>query len=236
MPGSGKQYDYDKRFKNAQEYFAQFTEKKSLVFYYAGYSNPFSEGEENNFVIVGISRIKHIDDFHFFGNLSDKTREYYAGGFAWQKPITSTYPEEGFCIPYWKYMEDEDLSNRLVIKPTNRSPFKYGSREVSDDDAIEVIQRMIETVDVLIEIGDDTEDWEKRKNWLNSILNELWTDRGPYPGIASVMEYLQLHSLIKPYFELSTDSAKREFYGQLTGLLDGDVNSINGIEFASKEL
>ena len=235
-PGSGKQYNYDKRFQNAQEYFAQFTEKKSLVFYYAGYSNPFSEGEENNFVIVGISRIKHIDDFYFYDNLSEQTREYYAGGFAWQKPITSTYPEEGFCLPYWKYMEDEELSNRLVIKPTNRSPFKYGSREVTDDDAIEVIQRMIETIDVLIDIGDETEDWEKRKEWLNSVLNELWTDRGPYPGLASVMEYLQLHALIKPYFELSSDSAKREFYDQLGRMLDGDTNRISKIELPSKVL
>lgn len=44
----GRTYDYDKRQKNAEEYFAQFQEGKSLIFYYAGYSNPFSENEENN--------------------------------------------------------------------------------------------------------------------------------------------------------------------------------------------
>ncbi len=38
--------------KNAEAYFAQFEEGKSLVFYYAGYSNPFSEEEEDTYVIV----------------------------------------------------------------------------------------------------------------------------------------------------------------------------------------
>ena len=51
-------YDNDVRFKNAKKYFDQFEENKSLVFYYTGYSNPFSDGEEQNYVIVGISRIK----------------------------------------------------------------------------------------------------------------------------------------------------------------------------------
>lgn len=38
----GKTYDYNKRQRNAEAYFSQFEEGKSLVFYYAGYSNPFS--------------------------------------------------------------------------------------------------------------------------------------------------------------------------------------------------
>ena len=58
----GKTYDYNKRQRNAEAYFAQFEEGKSLVFYYAGYSNPFSENEEDNYVIVGASRIKKIDE------------------------------------------------------------------------------------------------------------------------------------------------------------------------------
>lgn len=38
----GKTYDYSKRQQNAEKYFSQFEEGKSLVFYYAGYSNSFS--------------------------------------------------------------------------------------------------------------------------------------------------------------------------------------------------
>lgn len=234
--GSYQTYDYAKRFNNAKEYFAQFEEEKSLVFYYAGYSNPFSEGEEENYVITGVSRLKKIDNFHFYENTTDEIKEKYAGGFAWQKPITSKYPEEGLCIPYWKYLDNEVIANKLVIKPTNCSPFKYGSREVTNDDAIEVIHQIIETLDVLIEMGDDTEDWNKRKDWLNSVLNELWKARGPYPGFGSVLEALQLPSLIKPYSEITVDSERKGFHGQLEELLDGDTNQISGMNFTDKEL
>ena len=127
----GKTYDYNKRQRNAEAYFAQFEEGKSLVFYYAGYSNPFSENEEDNYVIVGVSRIKKIDDFHYYENTTDQIKADYAGGVVWQKPITSNYPDEGLVIPYWKYMNNEEILNKLAIKPLHRSPFKYGSREVS---------------------------------------------------------------------------------------------------------
>lgn len=236
VAGSTQTYDYNKRFNNAKEYFAQFEEGKSLVFYYAGYSNPFSEGEEENYVIVGVSRLKKMDSFHFYENTTEEIKQKYAGGFVWQKPITSMYPEEGLCIPYWKYLHDEKLSERLALKPVNRTPFKYGSREVTNDDAIEVIHQMIEKIDVLIEIGDKTEDWEKRKNWLNSVLNELWKERGPFPGMGSVLETLQLYGLIKPYIDITTDEERKNFHKQLEDLLNGDTNVIAGIEYTDKKL
>lgn len=42
------------------------------------------------------------------------------------------------------------------------------------------MNQLLNTVDVLIEIGDDTENWDERKKWINSVLNELWKARGPY--------------------------------------------------------
>ncbi len=234
--GSSQTFDYTKRFKNAKEYFAQFDEGKSLVFYYAGYSNPFSENEEENYVIVGVSRLKKIDIFHFYENTTEDIKQKYGGGFAWQKPITSNYPEEGFCIPYWKYLQDDELSERLAIKPLNRTPFKYGSREVTNDDAIEVIHQMLETIDVLIEIGDDTEDWEKKKDWLNTVLNELWKARGPFPGMGSLLDALDMPKLINVFFDISSDAGRKDFYKQLEDVLNGDSNEIAGKEFSDKEL
>ena len=107
------------------------------------YSNPFSEEEEDTYVIVGLSRIRKIDDFHYYENTTEKIRADYAGGVIWQKPITSNYPNEGFSIPYAKYMEKEEVLNRIAVKPQHRSPFKYGSREVSNDDAIEIMKPSI---------------------------------------------------------------------------------------------
>ncbi len=221
-------YDYSQRKAGAEKYFSQFEPGKSLIFYYAGYSNPFCENEENNYVVVGVSRVKKIEPTYYYNNASKEVQDRYAGGFVWQRPVTSSYPEEGFCIPYWKYMDNEDILERLVLKPQNRTPFKYGSREVGNDDAIEVVNQLLAIVDVLIEIGDDTEDWNYRKNWLNSVLNELWTARGPFPGFPSVLEYVGLPELVSSYTALSTDVQMKEFRETVSSLLDGEVDEIMG--------
>lgn len=224
----GKTYDYAKRQNNAERYFAQFEEGKSLVFYYAGYSNPFSENEEDNYVIVGVSRIKKIGNFHYYENTTDQIKADYAGGVIWQKPITSNYPDEGLSIPYWKYMNKESVLDRIVIKPLHRSPFKYASREVSNDDAIEIINQLINSVDTLIEIGDDTENWMERKKWLSSVLSELWKARGPYPGFAAAMVNMGLEELVQPYISLTNEREMKTFRDEVRELMSGDREEVFG--------
>ena len=232
---AGQKYNYDKRKEGAEKYFAQFEPAKSLIFYYAGYSNPFNENEEDNYVIVGISRLKAIDHLYYYNNVSEEVKQKYSGGFVWQKPVTSTYPDEGFCIPLYKYMNQEDILDRIVLKPQNRSPFKYGSREVSNDDAIEVINQLLAVVDVLIEIGDTTEDWNTRKAWLNSVLNELWTARGPYPGFPSVMEALGLNNLVSFYVVLTNDEDMKAYRDAVRSFLDGEIEDVFGNSFSKAE-
>ena len=237
VKGNTKQkYNYDKRKEGAEEYFAQFEPAKSLIFYYAGYSNPFCENEENNYVIVGISRLKSIDRLYYYNNVSEEIKRKYSGGFVWQKPVTSTYPNEGFCIPYWKYMDREDILERIVLKPQNRSPFKYGSREVSNDDAIEIINQLLAVVDVLIKIGDTTEDWNVRKAWLNNVLSELWTARGPYPGFPPVLEALGLNSLISSYVALTSGEDMKVFRNDVRSFLDGKIEEVFGISFSKADV
>lgn len=218
-------FDNDKRKKAAEDYFAQFEEDKSLIFYYAGYSNPFSENEENNFVVVGVSRLHKIEPFQFYPNVTKNISDAFAGGLAWQKPITSNYPDEGFCIPYQKYMDDEDTLNKIVVKPSNRAPFKYGSREVPNDDAIEIINQLLAVVDTLIELGDTSQDWNERKIWLNSVLGEIWQARGPYPGFPAVLEYLKLETLILDYIKLTDYAAMKNYVAEVRAFLDGTDNA-----------
>ena len=235
--GNTKQkYNYNKQKEGAEKYFAQFEPAKSLIFYYAGYSNPFSENEENNYVIVGISKLKSIDRLYYYNNVSEDVKRKYSGGFVWQKPVTSTYPEEGFCIPYWRYMDQEEILDRIVLKPQNRSPFKYGSREVNNDDAIEVINQLLAVVDVLIEIGDTTEDWNVRKAWLNSVLNELWVARGPYPGFPSVLEALGLNNLVSSYVRLTNDEDMKIYRENVRDFLDGKIDEVSGIGFCKSNI
>lgn len=229
-------YDYAQRRENVEQYFSQFQEGKSLVFYYAGYSNPFSEEEENNYVLVGVSRLKKLGDFYFYKNTTDEIKQKYAGGIAWQKPVTSMYPEEGLRIPFWKYKDNEEILERIVIKPLNRSPFKYGSREVTNDDAIEIITQFISVVDYLLEIGDDTENWEVRKEWLSALLAELWEARGPYPGFASSLQYAELTKLVPVYINLNSEEEMKEFRSEVMQFLDGNIDTVYDVSFTKEEM
>lgn len=229
----GKTYDNNKRQKQAEAYFSQFEPGKSLVFYYSGYSNPFSENEEKNYIIVGVSRIKNIDKFHYYENTTEQIKKDYAGGIVWQKPVTSNYPDEGFAIPYWKYMNNEEILERLIIKPANRYPFKYDCREVSNDDALEVINQLLNAVDVLIEIGDKTENWNERKKWLNVVLNELWEARGPYPGFASAMINMGLDELVKPYISLTNEKEMQQFREEVRQLINDERDDVLGCQISN---
>lgn len=88
----------------------------------------------------------------------------------------------------------------------------------------------------MIEIGDDSENWVVRKEWLNSVLNELWTARGPYPGFPSVLECVGLKTLVSSYTSLTTDSAMKDYRNSVKSFLDGETEVINGLSFDKNSL
>jgi len=196
---SGQVYNYEKRLEYAQDFFSELEKDGSLIFYYANKSNPFSEDEAQKYVVVGISRLKKLGDIMYYQNVAEKDRKKYAGGFVWQMPVTSHYPDEGFRIPYHKYKDREEVLSQLVVVPEVSSNFKYAARHISDDDALMYVERLMETVNTLIEIGDDTEDWQERKRWLQNLLSELWEARGPYPGVPAILSHLGFTELIEFY-------------------------------------
>ena len=57
-PGVTPHFDPVRRREAAQAFFAQLAADHSLVFYYANYSNPFSENDQQRYAIVGVSRLK----------------------------------------------------------------------------------------------------------------------------------------------------------------------------------
>jgi RecD/TraA family predicted helicase len=195
---SKQTYNYTKRLNAAKNFFKEVTPNESLVFYYANKSNPFSEEDNRNFVVVGISRIKKIGEVMYYENVSDANKQKYADGFIWQLPVTSNFPEEGFAIPYHKYRDNPEVLERITYIPEISDNFKYGTRHISDDDALIYVERLTEIVDYLIGI-DETENWIERKAWLVSLQNELWKKRGPYPGLNSALETLDMSEFMTFY-------------------------------------
>jgi hypothetical protein len=127
----------------------------------------------------------------YYKGVSDKDYQRYAGGFVWHLPITSNYPEEGFKIPFENYYDDEDVFNNLLVVPDNPRNFKYASRHISNDDALGLVEQLINICEYLLnDLKDKSEDWDYRLRWLQSLLAELWKARGIFPGMLGVLQYI----------------------------------------------
>lgn len=232
--GSSQTYDYEKRLEHAKQYFQELAPDKSLVFYYANYSNPFSENETNKYVLVGISRLKSLGDFLFYEGMSEENKRKYAGGFVWQMSVTSHYPEQGFRLPYHMYLDRTELLKRFLFIPDNDRNFKYATRHISDDDALNIVERLVETIEALIEIGDKTENWEFRRKWLLSLIAELWHNRGAYPGLLKVLDYLGFQEAILYYKNQVALGKDKEVKEDIFAFLDSKTNSIPNLKLSDK--
>lgn len=182
--------DNNQRSANADEFFKSIDAGSSLIFYYANYSNPFTEEESPKYVLVGVSRVKNVSDRLTYDNVSETIAERFAGGMIWARNISSLYPDEGLRLPYHRYRDDPETLNRFVIYPENPRTCKYGARLLSDDDAIGLLEQFLGAIRELRGIGDGSENWSERERWVLGCIAELWTKRGLYPGLLNVMRFL----------------------------------------------
>lgn len=219
--GSGQQYDYDKRRDGAARYFDQIEANSSLVFYYSNYSNPFSEDDAKRYVIVGVSRVKSVGKMRNYTDMTPEDRKRYGGGFVWGLDLTSHYPDEGLRLPYHRYLDRPEEAERFIVVPPNSRHFKYATRQFSDDDALEIIEALVNSVSTLKEMGDRSEDWDARLNWLHSVVAELWAQRGLFPGLPPVLDHLGIPKAVA-FFKERTEvgeelRAKQAIFGFLAG-------------------
>ena len=232
---SGK-YDPVKRLEAAREYFSKLEPGKTLIFYYVNYSNPFSGVDQKRYVVVGVSRLKEVGEELFYEGCSKEIKKKY-GGYVWQRVITSSYPDEGFRIPYHLYLDKPEILEKIVFFPDNPRNFKYGTRHITDDDALELIEKFIEIAEFLREIGDKSEDWDERIKWLNSVIAELWKSRGLYPGLLKVLDYIGFSKAIRFYKEKMSENPKLELdlKQRIFDFLNEKTDKIPGLHLDEKE-
>ena len=222
-------YDYDRRLANARKYFSAISPNKSLVFYYANYSNPFSEDEAKRYALVGMSRIKSLGDELFYEGSSDRVKERYGGGFVWQRAITSHYPDQGLHIPYHAYRDQPEVLARIALFPENPRLCKYATRHLSDDDALGLVEGFLRVVRELQTISDTSNDWSLRARWIEQLISELWRHRGVLPGIPSVLEMLSLHDAIALFKTRALEGREVETATAIFSFLDGRVDDVAGL-------
>lgn len=224
----GNGYDYDKRLAYAKEYFEPLETNKSLVFYYANYSNPISDDENPVYVLIGVARIKQIAELLYYDKCSDKTLERYKG-FVWQRGISSHYPEQGIRLPYHRYLDKPDELRKFSVVPENTALCKYATRHVSDDDALGLIEQLLQAVRIVRDdLQDDSENWDQRIHWLENLVSELWRSRGAFPGMPAVLEVLGLNEAISGFREMVEKDKEQLAVEQIREFLDAKREDVTG--------
>lgn len=230
--------DNDKRRKNAADFFDKIEPGESLVFYYANHSNPFTEETSPKYVIVGVSTISKVGGEIKYPNTSDYIKEKFADGVVWARNISSSYPDEGFRIPYHAYRDNPDLLEEILVSPENPVVCKYGAKHLSDDVAIGLLEQLLDVVGRLKSIKDKSENWDAREQWLSAQISRLWRKRGLYPGLLSVMELLGAETCIKnAHWYCDQGKEKTAYNNFFTAIEDGKPSiELNLTDLAAKRV
>lgn len=232
---SGRSFDYDQRLQKAKDYFAQIENDKSLIVYYANYSNPLNQDDDRKYAIVGISRIKEVSKIRFYEESEQWVKERYGGGFIWQCDVTSHYPDQGFRLPYHLYQDDPEKLQQFAFVPENTRLFKYATRVISDDELLDIAERFLEITGTLHEMGEKAEDWTARAKWLQSLIGELWKSRGLYPGVPAVLDLIGFEQAI-PFWKKQVEQGKeKEAYEGIFALLTGNARSVDGLTLVDSD-
>jgi hypothetical protein len=185
------------RKQEADQHFKAIQPSRSFVFYYCNYDNPLS-GDANRYLLIGAARIKSIatTSLTWPGATREAADRY--GGFVWSRRITNGGEGDRVRLPYQEILKAgvgaDELSRIAVFVPGDLSDrFKYVSRQVDDDDAVILLEQMLGFYRQAISSGillAETPSCQHALSWLDSALAECWSERGPFPGLAAVLHFL----------------------------------------------
>lgn len=198
----------------------------NLIFYYANYSNPLSEEETPRYVLIGVSRILKVGKELFYENVSEEIAKRYAGGMIWARDISAAYPEEGVRLPYHRYRDEPDRLAEIALFPENPLICKYGSKHLSDDEAIGLLEQFLAKVRYLRDIGDESENWNVREAWLLKTISQLWHHRGLYPGLLKALQVAGATSLIDGVKQLAIQEGQEQARTAAFSFLDSGKDSV----------
>lgn len=164
-------------------------EGKALVFYYVNHGNPVDENAVR--LIVGVGRIAAVGPQLYFGGTDPRD----PNGFQfpiWTRTVTQNYPNEGFRLPYQEYVRagHDPKAIACYLPRSALLPFSFIGEHVTDDMAVAILERLIQSVETVRQDAKVPGPWPSHLHWLNDCLAEVWTGRGPFPGIGSVLQYL----------------------------------------------
>lgn len=100
--------------------------------------------------------------------------------------------KDGFLLPYREMMEyaadnpDFDMRSITVFAEDDYfDEFSYATEHLSYDAVISVLLQIIKALEIIRECIPGN--WNECINWMKQRLQEVWKDRGPFPGLASIL-------------------------------------------------
>jgi len=132
-------------------------------------------------------------------------------------------------------MDSPDILEKILFNPENARDFKYATRHFSDDRALGLVERLSEIVGTLQSIGDTCENWGVRQEWLSSVMAGLWSERGLYPGLLTVLDFLKFSKGIHYAMDQIPIIGEERVKNSLFSYLDGDESAVSGLDLSQKE-
>lgn len=174
--------------------------ERSLCFFYAK-QVPFVEDAIGGRILIGVGRVLHIGGLTEYEyatqDLDGKLRS-----MLWERMIQhSIRPsfEDGFLLPYHaaiRHAADNrefDPASIAALSPADRLlEFSHASQLVSHDGAIASLLACAESLRKASGVLPGP--WEQCLQWIDARLDELWTARGPCPGLGAALAAFGLES------------------------------------------
>lgn len=184
-------FEPDRQRELLKNFWGKLEKDKSLIFFYCNHGNPLDESQ--NRILLGVSRISQIGPQLYFGTKLPKFPDQYP---IWSRCITHDFENQGFRLPYHEYVKGgHDPKNILCLVPEGAMlNFSYVAEQLGDDMAVGALERLVQSVQAVKDEAKVPGDWDRHLVWLNDVLSEVWLNRGPFPGIGSVLQYLGCES------------------------------------------
>ena len=181
--------------------FEQVSSDKSLVMFYCKDGHPVDE--KTSRLVVGLGTILKVGKPILYQTEKPGQKTYVL----WDRVIQhSIRPNgsDGFLIPYHAYIAptgdlDEDerrskLLDEIIVAPAveYQRTFSYVSELAGWDATLSVLARCLQVIRNIKKHGIAPGPWEKREEWVNKQINEVWKDRGAFPGLGPALEAMGL--------------------------------------------
>ena len=166
--------------------------EESLVFFYAK-QVPLTE-EPARRVIVGVGRVLKIGGLTEY-EYNEQRQPDSIRSMLWERMVThSIRPDfkDGFLLPYHQALAKQEMdpgfdpTPLIAFAPADRAlEFSYATEHVSPDGAL---SSLLVVADALRNAALCLEgDFSKQIAWIEQQLARLWKQRGPCPGLGSVL-------------------------------------------------